>query len=61
MDEWDVDVVLTASQKAIGVPPGLAILMASQRAMVGCPAPTTVRRAIRADWTFTGGCARRSG
>lgn len=33
MDEWDVDVVLTASQKAIGVPPGLAILMASQRAM----------------------------
>jgi hypothetical protein len=35
MDEWDVDVVLTASQKAIGVPPGLAILVASQRAMVG--------------------------
>lgn len=32
-DEWDIDVVLTASQKAIGVPPGLALLMASQKAM----------------------------
>ena len=40
MDEWDVDVVLTASQKAIGVPPGLAILMASQRAMVRFEAHT---------------------
>jgi alanine-glyoxylate transaminase/serine-glyoxylate transaminase/serine-pyruvate transaminase len=34
MDEWDVDVCHTASQKAIGVPPGLAILLASPRAMV---------------------------
>lgn len=34
MDAWDIDLVLTGSQKAIGVPPGLAILMASQRAMV---------------------------
>lgn len=34
MDEWDVDVCFTASQKAIGVPPGLAILLASPRAMV---------------------------
>ncbi|MGK0376696.1 MAG: alanine-glyoxylate transaminase/serine-glyoxylate transaminase/serine-pyruvate transaminase, partial [Patiriisocius sp.] len=25
-DEWELDVVLTASQKAIGVPPGLALL-----------------------------------
>jgi len=33
MDEWDVDVCFTASQKAIGVPPGLAILLASPRAM----------------------------
>jgi len=33
MDEWDVDVCHTASQKAIGVPPGLAILLASPRAM----------------------------
>jgi alanine-glyoxylate transaminase/serine-glyoxylate transaminase/serine-pyruvate transaminase len=32
-DEWEIDVVLTASQKAIGVPPGLALLMASEKAM----------------------------
>jgi len=32
-DQMDVDVVLTASQKAIGCPPGLSILMASERAM----------------------------
>lgn len=32
-DDWDLDVVLTASQKAIGVPAGLSILMASERAI----------------------------
>ncbi|KAF9887492.1 hypothetical protein FE257_010209 [Aspergillus nanangensis] len=32
-DEWDLDVVLTASQKAIGCPPGLSILMCSGRAI----------------------------
>ncbi|EFQ96718.1 alanine-glyoxylate aminotransferase 1 [Nannizzia gypsea CBS 118893] len=32
-DEWDLDVVLTAGQKAIGCPPGLSILMLSGRAM----------------------------
>lgn len=33
MSEWGIDVVLTASQKAIGVPPGLALLVASPRAI----------------------------
>lgn len=32
-DEWGLDIVLTASQKAIGVPPGLALLVASPKAM----------------------------
>ena len=32
-DEWGLDVVLTGSQKAIGVPPGLALLMVSKKAM----------------------------
>ncbi|KAI9850027.1 MAG: hypothetical protein M1838_006167, partial [Thelocarpon superellum] len=32
-DEWKVDVVLTASQKGIGCPAGLSILMVSGRAM----------------------------
>jgi alanine-glyoxylate transaminase/serine-glyoxylate transaminase/serine-pyruvate transaminase len=31
--EWGVDVYLTASQKAISVPPGLALLVAGPRAM----------------------------
>jgi len=30
---WGLDVVLTASQKALGVPPGLSLLLASSRAM----------------------------
>ncbi|KAJ1340952.1 hypothetical protein BSLG_004425 [Batrachochytrium salamandrivorans] len=34
MDEWGrSDVVMTASQKAIGVPPGLALMVVSQRAL----------------------------
>jgi alanine-glyoxylate transaminase/serine-glyoxylate transaminase/serine-pyruvate transaminase len=33
MEAWDADVYLTASQKAIGLPPGLALLVASERAM----------------------------
>lgn len=33
MDAWDVDVVLTGAQKALGVPPGLALLAVSPRAV----------------------------
>lgn len=32
-EAWGIDVVVTASQKALGVPPGLALLMASPGAM----------------------------
>lgn len=32
-DAWGVDLALTGSQKALGVPPGLAVLVASARAM----------------------------
>ena len=48
MAEWDADVYLTASQKALGLPPGLALLVASPRALAvrasradraGTPAP----------------------
>ena len=31
--KWGIDVVLTASQKALGVPPGLSLLLASPRAL----------------------------
>ena len=33
MDAWGADVYLTASQKAIGLPAGLALLVASERAL----------------------------
>ncbi len=32
-EAWGIDAVVTASQKAVGVPPGLALLVASQNAM----------------------------
>ncbi|MGB0367807.1 MAG: pyridoxal-phosphate-dependent aminotransferase family protein [Flavobacteriales bacterium] len=32
-EEWGIDVAVTASQKAVGVPPGLALLVASEKAM----------------------------
>lgn len=32
-DAWGVDVAFTASQKALGAPPGLAVLLASPRAL----------------------------
>ncbi len=31
MDDWGLDVVLTAAQKCFGVPPGLAVLVVSER------------------------------
>ena len=31
MDDWGLDVVLSASQKGLGAPPGLSILVASHR------------------------------
>jgi alanine-glyoxylate transaminase/serine-glyoxylate transaminase/serine-pyruvate transaminase len=33
MTEWDVDVVLTAAQKCFGTPPGLAVLVFSEKAL----------------------------
>ena len=33
MDDWNIDVVLSASQKGLGAPPGLSIVVASQRAL----------------------------
>jgi len=33
MDDWNIDVVLTAAQKCLGTPPGLCILVLSERAM----------------------------
>ena len=48
--EWGLDVVLTASQKAIGVPPGLALLVASPRAIEAFLARSTSVRSYYAVW-----------
>jgi alanine-glyoxylate transaminase / serine-glyoxylate transaminase / serine-pyruvate transaminase len=48
--EWGLDVVLTASQKAIGVPPGLALLVASSRAMDAFAARSAPVRSYYSDW-----------
>ncbi len=50
-DEWGIDVVLTASQKAIGVPPGLALLVVSEKAMEAWKNRKTPVANYYADWT----------
>ncbi len=50
MDEWGVDVVLTASQKAISVPPGLALLVAGRRAMAAFNARLSPVASYYSDW-----------
>jgi len=49
-DAWGVDITLTASQKAIGVPPGLALLVASPRALQAFRARKTPVANYYADW-----------
>lgn len=50
MDEWGVDVALTASQKALSVPPGLAVLMVSPRALDAFKVRKTPVANYYADW-----------
>lgn len=49
-DDWDLDVVLTASQKAIGCPAGLSILMSSERAINAFKARKTPPTSYFASW-----------
>jgi alanine-glyoxylate transaminase/serine-glyoxylate transaminase/serine-pyruvate transaminase len=51
MADWGVDVALTASQKAVGVPPGLALLVAAPRAMEAFHRRKTPVSNYYADWT----------
>jgi len=50
-EEWGINVVLTASQKAIGVPPGLALLVVSPKAMAAFENRKTPVGNYYADWT----------
>ena len=49
--EWGIDIALTASQKAIGVPPGLALLVAGPRAMETFRQRKTPVTNYYADWS----------
>jgi len=49
-DDWGIDIVLTASQKAIGVPPGLALLVASPSAIEAWKKRKTPVGNYYADW-----------
>jgi alanine-glyoxylate transaminase/serine-glyoxylate transaminase/serine-pyruvate transaminase len=50
MSEWGVDLAFTASQKAVGVPPGLALLMVGPRALQAFQARRTPVSNYYADW-----------
>jgi alanine-glyoxylate transaminase/serine-glyoxylate transaminase/serine-pyruvate transaminase len=51
MTDWDIDLALTASQKAVGVPPGLALMMARPRALQAFRARKQPVLNYYADWT----------
>jgi alanine-glyoxylate transaminase/serine-glyoxylate transaminase/serine-pyruvate transaminase len=50
-EEWNIDLALTASQKAIGVPPGLALMVAGPRAMFAFRQRKTPVGCYYGDWT----------
>ncbi len=50
-DAWGSDLTLTASQKAIGVPPGLALVVAGERAMEAFRKRKSPVVNYYADWT----------
>ena len=51
MSEWGVDLALTASQKAVGVPPGLALLVAGPRALAAFERHKSPVMNYYADWS----------
>ncbi|HNY99717.1 MAG TPA: alanine--glyoxylate aminotransferase family protein [Anaerolineaceae bacterium] len=51
MTDWDVDLAFTASQKAVGVPPGLALLVARPRALKAFHSRKTPVGSYYSDWT----------
>lgn len=50
-EDWGIDVVVTASQKAIGVPPGLALVMASPKAIQTWENRKSLVQNYYADWS----------
>ena len=50
MAAWDADVYLTASQKALGLPPGLALMVVSPRALAARAARSGTPPPMYLDW-----------
>ncbi|KAH7926435.1 PLP-dependent transferase [Leucogyrophana mollusca] len=50
MDAWGIDVVITASQKGLGTPPGLSIVVASQKAIKVFESRSTPVTSYYASW-----------
>ncbi|TCD65905.1 hypothetical protein EIP91_002020 [Steccherinum ochraceum] len=50
MDAWNLDVVMTASQKGLGAPPGLSILAASRKAIAVFEKRTSPVAGFYASW-----------
>ena len=50
MAAWDADVYLTASQKALGLPPGLALMVVSRRALAARAVRSGPRPPMYLDW-----------
>ncbi|KAK0550477.1 hypothetical protein OC845_002627 [Tilletia horrida] len=50
MDEWGIDVVIGASQKGIGCPPGLSLLAASPKAIKAFETRKAAERSYFASW-----------
>ncbi|PVV00623.1 hypothetical protein BB560_004994 [Smittium megazygosporum] len=48
MDKWGVDVVIAASQKALGCPPGVSIVIASQRVIDALNQRTSIMQSYEA-------------
>ena len=51
MSDWGIDLALTASQKAVSVPPGLALLVAGPQALEAFRERKTAVANFYADWT----------
>jgi alanine-glyoxylate transaminase / serine-glyoxylate transaminase / serine-pyruvate transaminase len=50
MDDWSLDVVMCASQKGLGVPPGLSLVCASERAVQAVETRKTRINSYFASW-----------
>lgn len=51
MEEWGIDVVLTATQKGLGCPPGLMVLAASKKAIAAFEKRTVPPNSYFASWS----------